>query len=151
MNVSRVLVKLFKRVWSVLYPKKYKSMKPVSVVLLGSLLISCTTLRPIDVDAVTLHQKIRSGDVVREGDTIRAITIEGKAHLIYVTTVDNNVVVGHPPGTASDGADTTLPIDDIVLVEVSRYSAESGRTFASGAGTGAVIVGLAFLVGIIAF
>jgi translation initiation factor IF-1 len=151
MNVSRVLVKLFERVWSIPYPKKYRVMKPISVVLLGSLLVSCTTLRPIDVDAVTLHQKIRSGDVVKVGDTIRAITIDGKAHLIYVTAVDNNVVIGHPPDTASDGADITLPIDDIVLVEISQFSAESGRTFASGAGTGAVIIGLAFLVGIIAF
>lgn len=113
----------------------------LSILLLAFLLAGCTTLRPIDVDAVTLHQKIRSGEAVQEGDTIRAITIDGVAHRLYVTAVDENVVKGHPPSAELDVADTVLPIDDIVLVEVSRLSADNPRRFAVGAGIG-IVVGL---------
>lgn len=124
-------------------------MNLISIALLGSLLSGCTTLRPIDVDAMTLHQKIRSGEAVETGDTIRAITIDGVAHLLYVTAIDENVVKGHPPGPTSDVVDTVLPIDDIVLIEINRLSTDTTKTFAAGAGTGTIIVGILFLLGII--
>jgi hypothetical protein len=111
------------------------------LLMLGCLLGGCTTLRPIDVDAVTLHQKIRSGEAVKAGDTIRAITSDGVAHLLYVTAVDEKVIEGHPPGARADITETVLPVDDIVLVEVSRLSTDNPRRFATGAGIG-VVVGL---------
>lgn len=151
MNVLRVLVRVFARVWFVPNQEKYEFMNPISIVLLGSMLIGCTTLRPIDVDAVTLHQKIRSGEAVQVGDTIRAITIDGVANHIYVTEVNKDYIKGYPPGATSDTVDISLPIEDIVLVEVRRISADSGRTFASGAGIGAAAIGLLLLIGIIGF
>jgi hypothetical protein len=122
-----------------------------SIVLLGFLLTGCTTLRPIDVDAATLHHKIRSGEAVQAGDTIRAITIDGVAHRLYVTAVDENVVKGHPPRAVLDAADTVLPIDDIVLIEVERLSTDNAQTFASGAGIGAVVVPISALLVLILF
>ena len=151
MNDIRGTAAILARAWSVVWPGKYGSMNSISIVLLCSLLMGCTTLRPIDVDAVTLHQKIRSGEAVKAGDTIRAITSDGVAHLLYVTAVDENIVMGHPPGAAFDVADTVLPVDDIILVEVSRLSTGNAREFTSGAGIGAVVVGVLFLIGIISF
>jgi hypothetical protein len=111
------------------------------------LLGGCTTLRPIDVNAVTLHQKIRSGDAVKAGDTIRAITSDGVAHLLFVTEVNEKVIEGHPPGARADVTETVLPIDDIVLVEISRLSTDNPKRFATGTGIG-VVVGL-LIIGIL--
>jgi len=110
------------------------------------LLAGCTTLKPIDVDAATLHQKIRSGEAVKVGDTIRAITVDGEAHLLVITTVDDRVVTGHSPLADRDATDIELPIDDIVLVEVSRLSSENPRRFATGAGIGVLIAGIVIAV-----
>jgi hypothetical protein len=152
MNMLRGTTSILVRAWSVLWPGRSGSMNSIyTVLMLGSLLAGCTTLRPIDVDAVTLHQKIRSGEAVKAGDTIRVITSDGVAHLLSVTAVDENVVMGHPPGAAADVADTVLPVDDIVLVEVSRLSTDNSRTFAAGAGTGTVVVVVLLLIGIISF
>ena len=137
MNNSRGTATILARLWSGVWPEKYGYMNSLSIVLLGSLLAGCTTLRPIDVDAKTLQQKIRSGEAVETGDTIRAITIDGMAHLLYVTAVEENVIKGHPPGHESV-ADTVLPIDDIVLIEVNKLSTDNAKTFAGGAGTGAM-------------
>jgi hypothetical protein len=108
------------------------------------LLGGCTTLRPIDVNAVTLHQKIRSGEAVKAGETIRAITSDGVAHLLFITKVNDKVIEGHPPGARADVTETVLPIDDIVLVEVSRLSADNPKRFATGTGIG-VVVGLVII------
>jgi hypothetical protein len=119
------------------------------LLVLVCLLSGCTTLRPIEVDAVTLHQKIRGGEAVKAGDTIRAITNDGVAHLLTVTAVDANVLKGHPPGAGTDVAVTELPIDDIVLVEVRKLSGENAQTFAKGAGTGALAVVVVVLLGVL--
>ena len=106
------------------------------LLLLGCLLSGCTTLKPIDIDSVTLHQKIHSGEVVKAGDTIRAITIDGVAHELTVTAVDENVIKGHSPYAGVDAAITELAIDDIVRVEVRQYSGEKVGTFAKETGKG---------------
>jgi hypothetical protein len=116
----------------------------ILLLMLVCLLGGCTTLRPIDVNAVTLHQKIRSGDAVKAGDTIRAITSDGVAHLLLVTEVNEKVIEGHPPGARADVTETVLPIDDIVLVEVSRLSTDNPKRFATGTGIG-VVVGLVII------
>jgi hypothetical protein len=106
------------------------------LLLLGCLLSGCTTLKPIDVDAVTLHQKIRSGEVVKAGDTIRAITNDGVAHKLTVTAVNGNVVKGRSPYAGLDAAITELAIDDIVRMEVREYSGEKVGTFTKETGKG---------------
>ena len=116
----------------------------IPLLMLVCLLGGCTTLRPIDVNAVTLHEKIRSGDAVKAGDTIRAITSEGVAHLLFVTEVNEKVIEGHPPGATADVTETVLPIDDIVLVEISRLSTDNPKRFATGTGIG-VVVGLVII------
>ena len=120
----------------------------ILLLVLVCLLGGCTTLRPIDVNAVTLHQKIRSGEALKAGETIRAITSDGVAHLLLITKVNEKVIEGHPPGARADVTETVLPIDDIVLVEVSRLSAENPERFATGTGIG-VVVGLV-IIGILA-
>ena len=120
----------------------------ILLLVLVCLLGGCTTLRPIDVNAVTLHQKIRSGEAVKAGETIRAITSDGVAHLLFITKVNDKVIEGHPPGARAEVTETVLPIDDIVLVEVSRLSAENPERFATGTGIG-VVVGLV-IIGILA-
>jgi hypothetical protein len=116
----------------------------ILLLMLVCLLGGCTTLRPIDVNAVTLHQKIRSGDAVKAGDTIRAITSDGVAHLLLVTEVNEKVIEGHPPGARADVTETVLPIDDIVLVEVSRLSTDNPKRFATGTGIG-IVIGLVII------
>ena len=120
----------------------------ILLLVLVCLLGGCTTLRPIDVNAVTLHQIIRSGEAVKAGETIRAITSDGVAHLLFITKVNEKVIEGHPPGARAEVTETVLPIDDIVLVEVSRLSAENPERFATGTGIG-VVVGLV-IIGILA-
>ena len=135
---------------SVAHPGRHGSESSLSILLLVlvCLLGGCTTLRPIDVNAVTLHQKIRSGEALKAGETIRAITSDGVAHLLLITKVNEKVIEGHPPGARADVTETVLPIDDIVLVEVSRLSAENPERFATGTGIG-VVVGLV-IIGILA-
>ena len=116
----------------------------ILLLMLFCLLGGCTTLRPIDVNAVTLHQKIRSGDAVKAGDTIRAITSDGVAHLLFITEVNDKVIEGHPPGARADVTETVLPIDDIVLIEVSRLSTDNPKRFAAGTGIG-VVFGLVII------
>jgi hypothetical protein len=124
-------------------------LESILLLMLVSLLAGCTTLQPIEVDAVTLHQKIRSGEAVKTGDTIRAITSDGVAHLLTVTAVDANVIKGHPPGAGADAAVTEIPVDDIVLVEVRKLSGENAGTFAKGAGTGALSVVAVVILGVL--
>jgi hypothetical protein len=127
-------------------PEKQGAVSALSILLtmLACLLGGCTNLEPIDVDAVTLHHKIRDGEAVKAGDTIRAITSDGVAHLLYVTEVNEKVIEGHPPGARADVSETVLPINDIVMIEISRLSAENPKRFATGTGIG-VVVGLLVL------
>ena len=136
---------------SVVWTGRQNASKPLAVLMLilACFLGSCTTLKPIDVDAVTLHDKIRSGQAIKVGDTIRAITFAGTAHLLVITAINDRVITGHPPGAARDVADTELLIDDIVLIEVSRLSSDNPRRFATGTAIGAgigVVAGLLIFV-----
>jgi len=120
---------------------------PLSMLLiLVFFLGGCTTLKPIDVDAVTLRERIRSNEAIKTGDTIRAITLDGVAHLLFITAVNDRAIIGHPPGARRDVTETELPIDDIVLVEVSRLSSDNPRRFANGTAIGA---GIGVAVGLI--
>lgn len=120
----------------------------VLILILACFLGGCTTLKPIDVDAVTLHDKIRSGQAIKVGDTIRAITLDGTAHLLVITAINDRGITGHPPGAARDVADTELLIDDIVLIEVSRLSSDNPRRFATGTAIGA---GIGVAAGLVVF
>ena len=126
------------------------TVKPLSMLLILIFFLGgCTNLNPIDVDAVTLRERIRSGEAIKPGDTIRAITLDGVAHLLFITAVNDRVIIGYPPGARRDVTETELPIDDIVLVEVSRLSSDTPRRFAKGTAIGAgigVVVGLIIVV-----
>jgi hypothetical protein len=120
------------------------------LLLLGTLLAGCMTLKPIDIDAVTLHQEIRSGQLISPGDTIRAITIDGVAHELTVTAVHENVIKGRSAPARLDPPVTELAIDDIVRLEVGEVSGKKAGTFVKetgkgGLGTLAVVLLIAFV------
>jgi len=124
------------------------------LLLVCCLLPGCVTLRPVDTDAVTLHREIRTGDLVKPGDTIRVITVDGVAQKLKVITVDEHAIRGRPPYTAQETAITQIPIDAIVRMEIGEWSGEKAGTFAKETGKGGlwtlVAILVAALVGVLA-
>ena len=94
---------------------------------------ACTSLKPIEMPAEQLQQKIISGEIVLVGEKTRLITADGKEYKFRVTAVKDNVIVAE---------DAEVPIAEVVAVETRQTSA--GKTtalVATGVALGYVIAG----------
>lgn len=108
-------------------------MKTPLIVLSTFLLCSCTSLKPIELPAEELQQKIIAGDIVLVGEKARLITADGNERKLHVTAVTESMIVAK---------DIEIPIVDIVAVETRQISA--GKTtalVATGVAIGYVIAG----------
>jgi len=141
--------------------------KIIIVFLLGLIMFlgSCKTLSPISDDAETLHEQIRTGQAVHEGERVRVLTQDGVLHRLIVASVEGDVLKGHlatkpttpkrtgePEAQALEqekGALVEIPIADIVLVEREQVSV--GKTAAAIGGGTLVLLSILLIVAVATF
>ena len=127
------------------------------LLILSVCLSACTSMRPVADDAETLQQRIRAGQVIRQGDYVRVVTRDSVSHMLIVVSVEGDVLKGRldtkaPAGTGELDAKKTdteqgevveIPIPDIVFVEEKKFSV--AKT-AGAIGGGTVVLLSALLV-----
>jgi hypothetical protein len=107
------------------------------------------------MNSKTLQDKIRNGELIKEGDRVRVLMKDGSSHILTVTAISAHVLEGELEGTGTPGTrtdsedgmymkDTAIEptvfeilIDDIVLVEEEKISAGK-TTLAVGGGLGVI-------------
>ena len=138
----------------------------ITVIVLGLIvfLSACTSLYPMDGDAKTVQEQIRTGKALQQGDRVRVVTKDGVSRMLTVASVEGDVLKGNldsnkppPPWRSSTGGDqdvqqtqpeqekgkfVEIPIVDIVLVEKEKVS--TGKV---AAGVGTVV--LAFVLALV--
>ncbi len=102
-------------------------MKCISITVIICVLSGCTSLKPIQMPAEQLQQKITTGQIILVGEKARLITADGKEYKINVIAVADGLIIAK---------DVEVPIVDVVAVETRRASA--GKTTALVAGGVAV-------------
>jgi hypothetical protein len=126
------------------------------LLILTVCLSACTSMRPVADDAETLQQRIRAGQVIRQGDYVRVVTRDSVSHMLTVVSVEGDVLKGRldtkaPAGTGELGAKKTdkeqgevveISISDIVFVEEKKFSVAK----TAGAIGGGTVVLLSALV-----
>lgn len=105
-------------------------MKCVTVGLMVLSLVGCTTLRPIEGFSSDLRRDIASGALLKVGDRVQLVTLDGRSHSIAITRLRAGEVVG---------ANESIPIDQIVSVQKRELSLAK----AAGAVTAVTLVALA--------
>jgi hypothetical protein len=99
---------------------------PLAAVLAISVLVSCTSLRPIRSDQVQTSLKA--------GDTVSIVTRDGRATELKIVAVTGEAIIG---------TDQRIALDDIV--ELQKREIHIGKTL----GLVGAIVGAAVLVGLL--
>lgn len=94
-------------------------MKCISITVIICVLSGCTSLKPIQMPAEQLQQKITTGQIILVGEKARLITADGKEYKINVIAVTDGLIIAK---------DVEVPIVDVVAVETRRASA--GKTTA---------------------
>lgn len=92
---------------------------------------ACTSLHRIDMSEDELHEGIRVGEILREGDRVEIVTSDKKWHEIWVTDVDGTLVHGERAVWSEDQVHgerklerekVSIPIDDIVGIKTREFS-----------------------------
>ena len=99
-------------------------MKQLSSIVVILICCGCTSLRPVQVPADQIHERIAAGEIVHVGDRVRIATADGKRHEFRVTAVTADTI---------SGKKIDIPITDVVAVETRKFS--GGKTAALGGGT----------------
>jgi hypothetical protein len=107
------------------------------VLMVNSLLAGCTSLQPLADNADTLRNELRSEDIVEPGDKVRVVTRDGLSRLLIVTSLDQDILKGHPEGIEKKDAVVEIPIDDIVFMEGKKISVGKTAAYTGGATVGA--------------
>jgi len=116
----------------------------IRLLIISIFLSGCTSLKPLETNSKTLHDNIRSGELIEEGDRVRLITKDGSSHVLKVTALSEHVLKGELEGT---GSPIEIQIDDIVVVEEERISA--GKTTLAVGGGIVAIAAIAFSIFVI--
>ena len=69
-------------------------------------LTGCTHFKPVEMNSKTLQDKIRNGELIKEGDRVRVITKDGSSHILTVTAISEHVLKGELEGTGTPGTST---------------------------------------------
>ncbi len=81
--------------------------------LLVSLLVACTSFTRTDTTALELQRGVRAGEVIAPGDEIRVTTSDTRVIEITVSAVTDDAI---------EGRETSVPINSVQELEVSRFS-----------------------------
>ena len=110
--------------------------KTVSILVIISQ-VSCSNVKTIDAPPETLQERIRQGDLVKVGDSVRIVTEDEKEHRFLVTGITTNEIDGKIVRATPDGSEirqeelVTIPIDSIIAVKTQELSA--GKTMRNAA------------------
>jgi hypothetical protein len=108
----------------------------------GTILISfvtlvaagCTSLRPVETPPAELQRLIREENLIKPGDRVRLVTVDGTVHGFRVKQIDLD-------RDAVTGKDEVVPLADVVTVQTRKIAV--GKTAALAAG---VYVGIALII-----
>ena len=103
------------------------------VVVVALLSGGCTTLKPNQLPPEQLRAEIRNGSILQVGDDASIVTEDGDEHILTVTALEVDAIVGNLEG----GAQVTIPIDDVLAVRTQQV--DGARTALAAVG-GYVIV-----------
>lgn len=76
-------------------------------------LISCTSVRPINISPNELQKQLPVGHIIKSGDEVKLGTRDGKFHHFKVLSVSNNFIKGQS---------IEVPIKDIIHVNKVEFS-----------------------------
>jgi len=122
--------------------------KAVSILLILSQ-IGCSNLKTIDAPPEALHERIRQGDLIKAGDSVRIVTEDEREHRFVVTGITTNEIHGKFIRPSSDGNKisheevVTIPIDSIVAVKTEEFSAGKSAALAGGISGALILLGMA--------
>lgn len=86
------------------------------VVVVALLSGGCTTLKPSQLPPEQLRAEIRNGSILQVGDEASIVTDDGAEHILTVTALETDAIVGNLEG----GAQVTIPIDDVLAVRTQE-------------------------------
>ena len=110
--------------------------KTVSILLIISQ-IGCSNLKTIETPPEALRERIRQGNLIKVGDSVRIVTEDEKEHRFVVTGITANEIQGKIFKESSGGDEmrdeevVTVPIDSVIAVQTQEVSygktADGGR------------------------
>jgi hypothetical protein len=98
------------------------------VILMAS---ACTTLRPVELSADQLQDRIPAGEVIQVGDSVVLTTSDDKQHKFVVTSITTEAVIGK---------DIEVPIENIVAAGKREPSTVKSLSLIAGV---AIVVAIA--------
>jgi hypothetical protein len=86
------------------------------LMVLALILVStgCTTLRPVNGTPEDLRQQISAGTLLKPGDRVSIVSVDGKTHRFEVTGIAAGVI---------QGRHESVPVDQVASLEKRRVSA----------------------------
>ena len=99
-------------------------MKIILPIIVLFAVCGCSTLKTVDMSPEQLRDQISRGEIVKAGDSVRIVTIDGETYKFRVTAITSDQI---------SGKDTTVPIANIVALETRVFS--GGKTAALTAGS----------------
>lgn len=137
-------------------PNNQLGIKIVLALVISAFLIGCTSLHKIDISEDQLHERIRAGELLSEGDRVQIVTSDKKRQEIWVTCVDEMLVFGEKAVRSEkqvhgqrkvEREKMSIPINDIVGIKTRDFSI--GKTTVLSVGFYYLIIafGTAMLVG----
>lgn len=99
-------------------------MKLVLTLIATILVTGCTSMKPIELSSDQLQNRISTGELIREGDTVRITTVEGKKQKFEVSAIDDGHVIGNG---------VRVPIVDITAIEIEERSDDKTAGLTMGA------------------
>jgi len=107
-------------------------MRLISIIAAILIASGCTTMKPVEMSADQLQEKISAGEIVNVGDSVQVATTDGKTHKFKVSAVTAEQI---------SGKDIDIPVKEIVAIQTREFS--GGKTTALAAGG----VGLMYVIG----
>lgn len=109
-----------------------------SLTVLGSLLVlvSCTTLTPIEMAPATLQEKIVTEDILQPGKRAKIVTSDGKMQRVRIRRVDGTAGVIETDGDP-------VHIADIIAVETREFSLGRTALLAASSYTALALIAIA--------
>jgi hypothetical protein len=128
----------------------------VLLLVISALLLGCTSLHKIDISEDQLHEQIRAGEILREGDRVQIITFDKKRHEIWVTGIDEALVYGEKAVRGDrevrgqrkvERESVSVAIDDIVGIKTRDFSVGKTTVLSVGLYYLIIAIGTAMVVG----
>ena len=125
----------------IISPNNQLSIISLLALVISALLVGCTSLHKIDMSEDQLHEKIRAGELLSEGDRVQIITFDKKRHEIWVTGIDETLVYGEKAVRGEkevrgprrvERKKVSVTIDDIAGIKTRDFSVGKTTVLSGG-------------------